>query len=249
MASQEKERLALKAEHRKESSVLARQQVADRLVIEEKFRAEALDKNSQRVSRGLSSRQDMATAQRVALETMKLHARTNRIAGRALPANPLQAANAYHDIARAEEAKLPALREALNKMRSKNLERAGPSSFVEKMLSSNGERAPWSLGRPSSKKQDPRQIVMPGILDHKNDRLSAHKRVVRQADQTKDIARKAITAGRTLTDAERTNAPPEVRQRLSDRERKALAIRHLTERGPGREKERGKGRSGGGRGR
>ena len=136
-----------------------------------------------------------------------------------------------------------------NKMRSKNLERAGPSAFVEKMLASNGERAPWSLGRPSSKKQDPRQIVLPGILDHKNDRVSAHKRAVRQAEQTQDIARQAITAGRTLTDAERTNASPEVRQRLSDRERKALAIRHLTERGPGREKERGKGRSGGGRGR
>jgi len=80
MASQEKERLALKVEHRKEFSVLARQQVADRLVIEEKIRAEALDKQSQRVSKGLSSRQDMATAQRVALETMKLHARTNWIA-------------------------------------------------------------------------------------------------------------------------------------------------------------------------
>ena len=249
MASQEKERLALKAEHRKESSVLARQQVADRLVIEEKFRAQTLDKKSQRVSRGLSSRQDMATAQRAAVETMKLHAQTKWVALRALPANPLQAANAYRDIARAEEAKRPALRAALNKMRSKNLERAGPSAFVEKMLASNGERAPWSLGRPSSKKQDPRQIVLPGILDHKNDRLSAHKRAVRQADQTQDIARQAIAAGRTLTDAERTNASPEVRQRLSDRERKALAIRHLTERGTGREKERGKGRSGGGRGR
>ena len=249
MASQEKERLALKAEHRKESSVLARQQVADRLVIEEKFRAETLDKKSQRVSGGLSSRQDMATAQRAAFETMKLHAQTKWVALRALPANPLQAAHAYRDIARAEEAKRPALRAALLQMRSKNLERAGPSAFVEKMLSSNGERTPWSLGRPSSKKQDPRQIVLPGILDHKNDRLSAHKRAVRQADQTKDIARQAITAGRTLTDAERTNASPEIRQRLSDRERKALAIRHLTERSPGREKERGKGRSGGGRGR
>ena len=249
MASQEKERLALKAEHRKEFSVLARQQVADRLVIEEKIRAQALDKQSQRVSKGLSSRQDMATAQRVALETMKLHARTNGVAGIALPANPRQAANAYHDIARAEEAKLTALRAALFQMRSKNLERAGPSAFVEKMLLSNGERAPWSLGRPSSKKQDPRQIVLPGILDHKNDRLSAHKRVVRQADQAQDIARQAVTAGRALTDAERTNAPPDVRQRLSDRERKALAIRHLTERAPGREKESGKSRSGGGRGR
>jgi len=224
-----------------------RNEAADAL--EEKIRAQALDKKSQSISRGLSSRQDMATAQRVALETMKLHARTNGVAGIALPANPLQAANAYHDIARAEEAKLTALRAALLQMRSKNLERAGPSAFVEKMLSSNDERAPWSLGRPSSKKQDPRQIVLPGILDHKNDRLSAHKRVVRQAEQTKDIARQAVTAGRTLTDAERTNAPPDVRQRLSDRERKALAIRHLTERAPGREKESGKSRSGGGRGR
>ena len=110
---------------------------------------------SQRVSSGLSSRQDMATAQRAAVETMKLHARTNWVAGIALPANPLQAAKDYHDIARTEEAKLPALRAALNKMRSKNLERAGPSAFVEKMLASNGERAPWTLGRPSSKKQDP----------------------------------------------------------------------------------------------
>ena len=249
MASQEKERLALKAEHRKESSLLARQQVADRLAVEEKLRAQTLDKKSQRVSSGLSSRQDMATAQRAAVETMKLHARTNWVAGIALPANPLQAAKDYHDIARTEEAKLPALRAALNKMRSKNLERAGPSAFVEKMLASNGERAPWSLGRPSSKKQDPRQIVLPGILDHKNDRVSAHKRAVRQAEQTQDIARQAITAGRTLTDAERTNASPEVRQRLSDRERKALVIRHLTERSKDREKERGKGRSGGGRGR
>ena len=246
--SQEKERLALNAEHRKETSVLARQQAADRLVIEEKFRAQALDKKSQRISRGLSSRQDMATAQKAAVETMKLHARTKWAAGIALPANPLQAAKAYHDIARAEEAKRPALRAALNKMRSQNLERAGPSAFVEKMLSSNGERAPWSLGRSTSRKQDPRQIVLPGILDHKNDRASLHQQSVRQAEQAKDVVRQAITAGRTLTDAERTNASPEIRQRLSDRERKALAIRHLTERGSRRE-ERGKGRSGGGRGR
>ena len=81
MASQEKERLALKAEHRKESSLLARQQVADRLAVEEKLRAQTLDKKSQRVSSGLSSRQDMATAQRAAVETMKLHARTNWVAG------------------------------------------------------------------------------------------------------------------------------------------------------------------------
>ena len=53
MASQEKERLALKAEHRKESSLLARQQVADRLAVEEKLRAQTLDKKSQRVSSGL----------------------------------------------------------------------------------------------------------------------------------------------------------------------------------------------------
>ena len=246
--SQEKERLALKAEHRKETSVLARQQVADRLAVEEKIRAEALDKKAQCTSKGLSSRQDMATVQRVAVETMKLHARTNWIAGRALPANPLQAANAYQDIARAEEAKLPGLRAALNEMRSKNLERAGPSAFVEKMLSSNGQRAPWSVGRTTSRKQDPRQIILPGILDYKNKRVSAHQQAVRQANQAQDIARQAMTAGRTLTDAERTNAPPEIRQRLSDRERKALAIRHLTERSPRRE-ERGKGRSGGGRGR
>src|SRR5271166_1391630 len=134
-------------------------------------------------------------------------------------------------------------------MRSQNLERAGPSAFVEKMLSSNGERAPWSLGRSTSRKQDPRQIVLPGILDHKNDRDSLHQQSVRQAEQAKDVVRQAITAGRTLTDAERTNASPEIRQRLSDRERKALAIRHLTERSKDRETERGKGRSGGGRGR
>jgi hypothetical protein len=187
--------------------------------------------------------------QKIAVETMKLHARTNWIAGIALPANPLQAASAYRDIARAEESKRAPMRAALLKMRTQNLERAGPSAFVEKMLKSKGERAPWALARSSSaKKVDPRQTFLPGILDHKKDRASQQQAAVRQAEQTQDMARQAITSGRTLTDGERTNAPPEIRQRLSDRERMALAIRNVISSASERDNSR-KGRSGGGRGR
>lgn len=250
--SQEKERLALQAEHRTETTVLARQHVAERLAIYEKWRAQALDKQAQRVAVKLSGPQGLAPQDLAARKMMALHAKATRLGNiRELPANPREAAKAYMQIAYAEEAKRAPLREALLKTRVRNLDRAAPAAFSERMLASKGKSA-VRFAAPAADKAAPRQIMLPGLLDAHDDKASALRRVVRQSEQAQSQARQAVASGRTPSDAERANASPDIRQRLSDREVRALAIRNLSSAGSGgdaRGRDRSKDRSGGGRGR
>jgi MobA/MobL family len=241
-ADQEKERLALKAEHRKENALLARQQAAERLALEERWRAYWLDKRAQHISVRLSSHQGMANAEKAAFATIKLHDKANSNKGKHAAPNPQEAAKAYRDIARAEESGRAALRAELIKMRCQNLERAGPSVRVEHMLSLNGKSATRSPGQSSSGRQDPRQIVLPGIFA--TDQEATRQQTPGRAP-TQDTARQPGGSNQTRRDAERANTPPEIIQRLRDRERLGLGAGNFTHsRGNA-----GKGRSGGGRGR
>jgi hypothetical protein len=239
--SQDKERLALEAEHRKETSLLARQQAAERLALEERWRAHALDKKAQRICVRLTFRRGMANAEKAAYATIKLHEKANWNKGKDAPPNPQESAKAYRDIARAEESSRAALRAELIKMRCQNHERAGPSVRVEHMLSLNGKSATRSPGQSSSVRQDPRQIVLPGIF-------AADQEATRQqtpGDHTQDAARQRGGSNQTRRDADPANTPPEIIQRLRDRERLGLGAGNFTSsRGNS-----GKGRSGGGRGR
>ena len=119
----------------------------------------------------LSARQGMAGLQPAAHKKVKLHAKANFLHGtRILPANPYEAAKAYRRIAESERAKLAPLRQALLKARTRNLERAGPAAFTEQMLSSNGKRAMRSLHPAATRKPNPRQTVLPGILEGRDNR-------------------------------------------------------------------------------
>jgi hypothetical protein len=184
----------------------------------------------------------MANAEKAAYATIKLHEKANWNKGREAAPNPQASAKAYLDIVRAEKSSRAALRTALLETRRKNLDRAGPSARVEHMLSQNGKSATRFPGRSASGRQDPRQIVLPGIFaaDQESTRQQASSHTL-----TQDASRQPGGSNQTRRDAERTNTPPEIIQRLRDRERLGLSAGNFTiSRGNA-----GKGRSGGGRGR
>jgi hypothetical protein len=184
----------------------------------------------------------MVHAEKAAFATIKLHNKANSNKGKDAAPNPHESAKAYRDIARAEESRRAALRAELLKMRHQNLEQAGPSARVEHMLSLNGKSATRSSGQSSSSRQDPRQIVLPGIFAA--DQESTRQQTPSHAP-AQDAARRSGGSSQTRRDAERAHTPPEIIQRLRDRERLGLgAGTFIHSRGNA-----GKGRSGGGRGR
>ena len=227
--SQEKERNDLRTEHRKEISTLARQHVAERLGVQEKWLAQTLDKKAQRIMARLSSRQGMTTQQPAAHQTIKLHAKASLGETTALPSNPREAARRFFELAHKEQERQEAIRQKLLDDRRKRLERAGRAT---------------ETGR---EKKSPRQTMLPGILAARDNRGASLQRRLRETDPQQQI-RQTESSGQRLNSAERANATPEIRQRLSARERRALAIRDLMRASSGRDNS-GKGRSGGGRGR
>ncbi|MGO8842831.1 MAG: MobA/MobL family protein [Methyloceanibacter sp.] len=77
-ATQEKERLDLRTAHRQETSAMARQHIAERLGVHEKWRALGLGRQANRIDARLAAKQGMAAQQKAALDTIKLHARTGQ---------------------------------------------------------------------------------------------------------------------------------------------------------------------------
>ena len=227
--SQEKERNDLRTEHRKEISTLSRQHVAERLGVQEKWLAQTLDKKSHHIMARLSSRQSMATQQPAAHQTIKLHAKASLGETTALPSNPREAARRFFELAHKEKERQEAIRQKLLDDRRKRLELAGRAT---------------ETGR---EKKSPRQTILPGILAARDNRGASLQRRQRETDPQQQIRQKELS-GQSLNSAERANATPEIRQRLSARERRAQAIRDLMRGSSGRENS-GKGRSGGGRGR
>lgn len=248
-AEHKKERGELRDQHRQETEALARQHAAERLGMEEKRRAEHIEKRANRISARLSSRQDMASQQAAAHQAIKLHAKASKTNGyRVQNVNPREASRAYFKTAWAEGKRQGDIRQALLEKRAANLKRAGPNgqdSYHRQQIRRSLRLAP--VNDNSTGQGYPRDIIAPGLQAAKGKTGSDIQRSLLENDAQNQIRQAAMT-GRTLNDAERVNAPPDIRQRLSDRERTALAIRNLTTSGPARE-DRSKGRGGGGRGR
>ncbi len=239
LKKQEQERLDLTKQHRAETTALARQQIAERLGVHEKWRALHLGRQANSVDAQLSSRQGMAAQQRMAVASIKMHHRTGQAGGNPeLTANPREAARRYFDIAREEDTKRESLRGEISKQRAANLQRAGLAPDSRRQADS--QRA---TGKPS-----PRDIVRPGIEVARDKRTGWLQRRLRDGDPQQQI-RQAAQSGRTLSSEERANASPEVRER-ADRNDKSARARWSSENPQARAQDKGKDeRSGGGRGR
>ncbi len=254
-APQDKERLELRAQHQQETAALARQHIAERLGVHEKWRALNLDRQANRIDARLTAHQGMAAQQKAALDAIKLHARatpsgkTNEPS--AAPANPREAARGYFGTARAEEAKHEAIRDKLLETRAQNLKCAGIAA--DKSQDPSAQRQNTDKGRAAANgaaagKGGPRETLAPGIRAARGNRSSSVQQHFAEHDPQQQI-HQAVESGRSLTDAERANTSPEVREQLGRDERKANERSQFT---PGStQQQRGKdgGRSGGGRGR
>ncbi len=190
LAGQEQERLDLRTAHRQETSAMARQHIAERLGVHEKWRALGLDHQANRIDARLTAKQGMAAQQKAALDTIKLHARTGQTAraggDAAASSNPREAARGHFEIAKAEEAKHAAIRQKLLEDRAKNFERAGVAAdkshdrLAQRQLA--GGRATAQDG--ATGKASPREIIAPGILAARGNRSSTVERRPSEVDRS-----------------------------------------------------------------
>jgi hypothetical protein len=249
-AAQEKERLDLRALHRQETAALARQQIAERLGMHEKWRAHELQKQANRIDARLTARQGMAAQQMAAMKQARLHKREKNFVAAgavAIPASPREAMKAHFNTARLEHARHEAIRQKLDKMRAENLARAGHAPERRKSAATEKQQ---DRGRPTADTRaasTPRQILAPGIHASRGNRFSQVQPNLREADPQSQI-RAAAEAGHALTGDARANAPSDVRERADANERQAMDVRNFGTGAPGRDQP-GKGRQGGGRGR
>ena len=229
-AQQDKERRDLRALHRQETTALARQHAAERLALKERRRAQSIEKQANIIDARYPERQDMAVQQHAALDAIGPYAKTqepNATNSEHVPfANPCEAARTHSDMAFVEKSRHASIRQILTQGRASDLERAGPGGQKTYQLahgqSISGPAALLRTGRAS-----PRAIVAPGIHAARFKRGGAVQYHLPLDDQQNQI-RQTAQSGRTLNDGERrANAPLDIKQRLSDHELKALAIRSL----------------------
>ncbi len=245
LKKQEQERLDLTKQHSAENTALARQQIAERLGVHEKWRALHLGRHANSVDVQLSGRQGMAAQQRAAVSSIKMHNRTGQTGGNPdLTANPREAARRYFEIAREEDSKRESLRDGISKQRATNLQRAGLAPDISRDRSAERQ----AEGRGATGTASPRDIAAPGIEISRDKRLEWVQHRLRDTDQQQQI-RQAAQSGRTLSSEERAKASPEVRERAA-RDDKSARERWSSPSSQGRAQDKGKdGRSGGGRGR
>ncbi len=254
-AQQEKQRLDLRNLHRQETSALARQHIAERLSVHEKWRALSLDKQANRIDARLSAHQGMAAQQKAAIATIKLHARASQTrsanGSKAAPVNPREASRAYMATAHSEEGKHAAIRDKLLKTRAQNLERAGPAAQKSQDRSAPRQQAGNSragANGAAAGKGSPRETLAPGIQAARGNRVGRIQHRLSKADPQQQI-RQAAESGRTLSGDERANASPEIKAQLAREDRRAQDRSFFTG-GNSRQHDQDKGgRNGGGRGR
>ena len=198
-ARHEKERLDLRTLHRQETSALARQQVTERLALHEKWRAQALDKQANRIDARLTAHQGMAAQQQAALETIKLHAQASRTAAAggpvAVPPNPLEASRAYSEKAQSEQDKRAAIRATLLKTRAQNLERAAPAALMKQMLSSKGKLASRALSKVPTAKHRPARRSRPASAPQKTTAPQTCRSIALRRIRKIRFVRRSIPAG------------------------------------------------------
>ncbi len=250
---QEKERLDLRSAHRQETSALARQHIAERFGVHEKWRALGLNRQANRIDARLTAKQGMAAQQRAALDTIKLHARASeprRANGAgATPSNPREAARGHFETAREEEAKHGDIRQKLIEDRTKNFERAGITADKSHDRSTQRQPAGRAMAHDGATgKGSPREIIAPGIHATRGSQASSVQQRLSEIDPQQQI-RQTAASGQTLNSEERANTSPEINAQLAREDRQAKDRSFFTD-ANSRQEDRGKdGRNGGGRGR
>ncbi len=249
LASQEKERLDLRAAHAKEISALTRQHIAERFAVHEKWRAHSLELQAARIDARLSGHQGMAAQQKAAVATIKLHARSAKGAppGATIPTNPREAARRYFEIARQEDVKKEAIRQNLFNDRGANLKRAGLET--QGLRDRPAQQRQTSRHAAANGKPSPRDILARG-LRARGDRAAKVQDHLHGIDPQEQI-QQAAASGQTLSGEQRANASPEVkgqaaRQDRNSQDRSSYPGGNSAPKGQDKGNQ---GRSGGGRGR
>jgi hypothetical protein len=218
MAAQRQERAELRTQHRDEYAALVRQQAAERLGTDEKHRAERAQLTADRIARRASMRGGMAAQQQAALQMIRLHNRLNKqSSGKA---------------------------GAIHSLNTKNPAEAS-KAFMLLAWSENERREKIRAGLNARRQTNQLRGATPDR--YRTQAGGAAAALGRGMDvDPRTQARQAAESGGTLSSEERANAPPEVRGRLDQQDRKAQTEKFT----PGSQQQhRGKDRGGGGRGR
>ncbi len=228
-AQQEKERLDLHNLHRQETAALARQHIAERLSVHEKWRALSLDKQANRIDARLTAHQGMAAQQKAAHRHDQAACkgkpeRASANGSKAAPANPREASRAYIETAHAEEAKHTAIRDKLLKTRAqesrtrrtRGAEEPGSVCADDSKLGIAAQRRT----APPSARARQRETLAPGIQAARNNRAARIQERLSEIDPQQQI-RHAAESGRPLSSEERANASPEIKEHLAREDRQA----------------------------
>ncbi len=192
-ASQQTERLDLRASHREEFTALTRQHVAERIGIAEQRRAQQLQRNTNRVSAGMSGHQGMANQQKAAVQAIRLKQtmrQPSNVNGPISPSrNPAESAKAFLKTAFAEHDKQGRIREALNAKRQTNrLRAATPQRF--RAQAGNAMQALARVSEPDQQSQL-RQAAQAGRALSSEERANASPEVREKLDQQNKAASRA----------------------------------------------------------
>ena len=254
LGAQEKERLDLRALHRKENAALSRQHIAERLGVHEKWRARHLGRQTDRIEARLTGRQGMAAQQKTALAEIKLHKRTGRTGAErddaAPTANPREAARRHFEMAHLEHGKYEAIRAGLNEKRKHNLKRAGIAKDSHDRAAQM-QRGNVRIGRngDASAKDSPKDILMPGIKDARDSRAKRIQEQMRDAAR-QEQNRQAETSERKPASDNRADASPGDKDQSAPGDRASQGRPPFIPSDNSSRQDRGKeNREGGGRGR
>ena len=219
--NQEQERQNLKQRHTEEVAALSRQHIAERLALHEKWREQNAIKAVNKTTSTLQTRQDMASVQTAAVQMIKINARAN---GRqAVPVTPAEANKFYSERATAEAANRSTIRYELNTTRAANQIRAAT---------------------PAKRRTAPGQIRDQRQENRATLTAQATARAREETSKQNNL-RHAVTAGQTLSDADRANASAETKSVISSKEKsvkerreerfmRQIADGHLHQKGHGR---------------
>lgn len=200
---QEADRKALQQRHVEEAAALARQHIAERNALHERWRDRHLKTEANTISAKLETRQGMAAVQTSAVAMIKLNAKakqSNVNGGAEKPAMaPLEASRHFAERGRAESVARTTIRYEL--LASRRMNEARAVEFA---------RSPTRAARVATalaSRPQPRQHAT----------IQA-RRVAAQQANSQNAIRQAVGSGRSLTDAEKASASPDVKATISSKE-------------------------------
>ena len=219
-AEHEKERNALRGVHREETAALARQHAAEYLAFQEKRRALSHSRQANRIDARISAHQGMVPQQTAANATIKLR-----------QASQIKSADRSFALPVTPQ---DAANYHLDTARQEQQKQAQLRTQLTSQRMENIRRSIPAVDS-AGVRQPPRRHVF------------SRPAIAKEDAQAK--IRQAVESGRPLTDAERANAAPDLKQELARRDRREAIRWVVSHFGAGKQQDRGKGRTGGGRGR